>query len=167
MPEITRDGNGWAAPALIAERVHLADVAGLLRDAIAASGSRAERLAELPSELAGAGQLHAPARLLAAMECRAGGRGLESAVRTTDIANKRIVAVQPEQTSVAAATACNLGRQLTSITAALETLPLGRPSLAVVEQGSSAHQGCLAVRPADLALAPAVRCPPEPGLNGW
>jgi hypothetical protein len=49
--EITRDGNGWAAPALIAEHVHLADVAGLLRDAVAASGSRAERFAELPSEL--------------------------------------------------------------------------------------------------------------------
>jgi len=50
LDEITRNGKGWATPALIAKRVHLADVWGLLRDAIAASGSRAERLAELPTE---------------------------------------------------------------------------------------------------------------------
>ena len=59
--QITRDGNGWATPALIAERVHLADVAVLLRDAAMASLNRAERFAELPSELADAGYLHAPA----------------------------------------------------------------------------------------------------------
>ena len=154
MGQITRDGNGWASPALIGERAHLADAAGLLRDAVAASVNRAERLAELPAELAHAGQLHAPARLLAAMQRHASGRGPEpeSAVRTTDVANKRIVAVQPEQTADATATARGLRRQLTSLTAALETLPIGRQSLAVVEP--IAHQGRQAVRPAGLVLAP-------------
>jgi len=153
--EITRDGNGWATPALIAERVHLAQVAVLLRDAIAATGRCAERLAELPAELAHAGQLHAPARLLAAMECRPSGRGLEpeSAVRTTDVANKRIVAVRPKQTAVATATACDLSRQLTSLTSALETLTLDRQSLEVVEAASTAQAAARGARPARLALA--------------
>jgi hypothetical protein len=77
LDEITRDGNGWATPALIAEREHLADVAGLLRDAVAASSSRAERFAELPAELAAAGYLRAPARLLAVTERHPNGRGPE------------------------------------------------------------------------------------------
>jgi hypothetical protein len=139
--EISRDGNGWAAPALIAERVHLVDVAGLLRDAVAASGSRAERFADLPSELTRAGHLHAPARLLASMERHPSGRGTatESGTRTTDVANRRIVAVRPEQTANAAATACHLACQLTSVTAALETLPLGRQRRAMVESASNAQ----------------------------
>ena len=37
---------------LIAEREHLDHVAGLLRDAVAASSARAEHFAELPAELA-------------------------------------------------------------------------------------------------------------------
>ena len=141
LSEITRDGNGWAAPALIAERVHLGDVAVLLRDAARASVNRADRFAELPIELAQAGQLHAPARLLATIEFGPSRRGLEteSSVRTTDVANRRIVAVRPEQTADATATACDLGRQLTSLTGALETLPLGRQSLGVVESPSSAQ----------------------------
>jgi hypothetical protein len=56
--QITRDGNGWATPALIVQRVHLAEVARLLRDASMASVNRAERFAELPAELANAGHLH-------------------------------------------------------------------------------------------------------------
>jgi hypothetical protein len=157
LDEITRDGNGWATHALIAERVDLADVAGMLRDTIAASGSRAERLAELPNELAHDGQLHAPARLLAAIERRLVGSESEpeSAVRTTDVANRRIVAVRPEQTAVATATARNLGLQLTSLTAALQTLPLDQPKQAVVGPASSALKRRLAVRPTDLALSPA------------
>jgi hypothetical protein len=153
--QITRDGNGWATPALIAERVHLADVEVLLRDAAMASVNRAERFAELPAELTHAGQLRAPARLLAAMESHANGRGFESesAVRTTDVANRRIVVVRPEQTTAASATACGLGRQLTSLTAALETLPLGRQSLAVVEPAVSAHAAARRARPSGLAFA--------------
>jgi hypothetical protein len=139
--EITRDGNGWATPAQIAERVHLADVAGLLGDAAMASANRAERFAELPAELAHAGQLRAPARLLVTMESRPIGRGPEpeSAVRTTDIANRRIVAVRPEQTAGATATACDLGRQLASLTQALETLPVGRQPLAETDPASNAR----------------------------
>ncbi len=138
--EITRDGNGWATPALIADRVHLADVSGLLRDAATASVNRAERFAELPTELAHAGQLHAPARLLAALESRLIGRGPEpeSAVRTTDVANRRIIVVRPEQAAVATAMARDLGLRLGSFTQALETLPLGRQGRAVVERASIA-----------------------------
>jgi len=153
--EITRDGNGWATPAQIAQRVHLADVAGLLRDAAMASANRAERFAELPAELAHAGQLRAPARLLVTMERRPIGRGYEpeSAVRTTDIANRRIVAVRPEQTTAATATAGHLRQQLTSLTAALETLPLGRESLTVVGPGSSAQAAAREVHLASSAPA--------------
>ena len=139
--QITRDGNGWATPALIASRVHLAEVVVLLRDTVAASGGRAERFAELPSELAHARHLHAPARLFAAMESHANGRGFgsESAVRITDVANRRIVVVRPEQTKEATMTACDLRRQLTSLTAAIGTLPPGRQSQAVVEPASGAQ----------------------------
>jgi len=153
--EITRDGNGWATPALIAERVHLADVAVLLRDAAMASVNRAERFAELPAELTRAGQLHAPARLLAAIERQSSGRGPRpnSAVRTTDVANRRTVLVRPEQTVDATATACHLGRQLTSLTAVLETIPLGRDGLAVVELASSAQAAARRTHPIGPALA--------------
>lgn len=88
-----------------------------------------------------AGHLQAPARLLAAMERHTNGREseTESAVRTTDVANRRIVAVQPQHTTAATATAQHLREQLTSLTAALETLPLGREGLTAVESGSSAQ----------------------------
>src|SRR5674476_749963 len=76
LADITRDGTGWATPALIAQRVHLAEVTGLLRDALGAGRARAGRFAELPSELARAGQIRAPARLLAAMDPHPGRRGL-------------------------------------------------------------------------------------------
>jgi len=153
--EITRDGNGWATPAQIAQRVHLADVAGLLRDTAMASANRAERFAELPAELAHAGQLRAPARLLVTMERRPIGRGHEpeSAVRTTDIANRRIVAVRPEQTTEATATARDLGRQLTSLTHALETLPAGRRNLVVVGSASSPQAAARGARPVHPAPA--------------
>ena len=153
--EITRDGNGWATPALIAERVQLAEVAGLLRDAIAAGGSRAQRFAELPAELAHAGHLHAPARLLAAMERRPSGLGPEpeSAVRTTDVANRRIIVVRSGQTVGATATARDLGRQLTSLTAMLETLPLGRDALAVAAPSQCAQAAARGARPAERAFA--------------
>ena len=153
--EITRDGNGWAAPALIAERVHLVDVGGLLRDAVAASGSRAERFADLPSELTRAGHLHAPARLLAAMERHPSGRGTatESATRTTDVANRRIVTVRPEQTADATAAACRLGRQLTSLTQALETIPIAKPSHALVGPSSYMHETTRGVQHANRARA--------------
>jgi len=122
LDEVTRNGNAWATPAQLAERVHLAEVVVLLRDVVEASGSRAERFAELPSELSRAGQLHAPARLLAVIERHASGREseTESAVRATDVVNRRIVAVQPEQTTAATATARHLRGQLTSLSAALE-----------------------------------------------
>jgi hypothetical protein len=127
----------------------------LLRDVVEASGSRAERFAELPTELARAGHLHAPARLLVAMERHASGREseTESAVRATDVANKRIVAVKPEQTTGATATARHLRQQLTSLTAALETLPLGPKSLAVVGSESSAQAAAREVQSAGPALA--------------
>jgi hypothetical protein len=155
LDEITRNGNAWATPAQLAERVHLAEVVVLLRDVVEASGSRAERFAELPAELARAGHLQAPARLLAAMERHANGREseTESAVRTTDVANRRIVVVQPEQTTAATATARHLRQQLTSLTAALETLPLGRESLTVVGPGLSAQAAAREVHLAGPAPA--------------
>jgi len=128
LDEITRDGNVWATPGLIAKREDLVDVAGLHRDAVAASSARAERFAELPAELAAAGHLRAPARLLAATGRHPNGRGSEpeSAVRTTDVANRRIVIVRPEQMAGARTTACDLALRLGSLTQTLETLPLGR-----------------------------------------
>ena len=140
LDEITRDGNVWATPALIAQREHLEDVAGLLRDAVEASSSRAERFAELPAELAAAGHLRAPARLLAATQRHPNGRGSEpeSAVRTTDVANRRIVVVRPEQMADARTTARDLGLRLGSLTQSLETLPLGRQGRAVAEPASIA-----------------------------
>ena len=147
--EITRDGNGWAAPTLIAQRVHLGEVTGQLRDALGAGGACAERFAELPGELARAGQLRAPARLLAAMDPHANGPGpeLEGVVRATDVANRRIVVVRPAQTVGATATACNLGRRMTSLTQALETLRLGQGSLTTVEPASSPQTAARGVRP--------------------
>jgi hypothetical protein len=150
LAQITRDGNGWAAPALIARRVHPVEVSELLRGAATASLDRAERFAELPGELARAGQLHAPARLLAAIDLACHQRGAESlgAVRTTDVANRRIVQVRTEQTTGATATARNLGRQLMSLTQALETLPLGVLGVAVVESAPGARAAPRRVRPA-------------------
>jgi hypothetical protein len=155
LDEITRNGNGWATPAKIAGSVHLGDAAGLLRDSIAASGSRAERLAELPSELAYAGHLRAPARLLAAVERRPSGRGLgaESALRITDVANRRIVVVRPEQTADATAAACRLGRQLTSLTQALEAIPMAKRSQALVEPSPDMHETARGVQHASRARA--------------
>ena len=153
--EITRNGNAWATPAQLAKRVHLPEVVVLLRDVVEASGSRAERFAELPTELARAGHIHAPARLLSAVERHTNGREseTESALRITDVANRRIVAVQPEQTTPATAIAQHLREQLTSLTAALETLPLGRKSSTVDGSGSSAQT---AAREVHLAVpAPA------------
>lgn len=154
LDEITRNGNGWATPALIAQRVHLAEVAGLLRDAAIASVNRADRFAELPAELAHAGQLHAPARLLAAMQRGSSGHGREPdiAVRTTDVANRRIVLVRPEQTAGATATAGDLARRLTSLTAVLETVPLV-PARAAAEPASSAREAARGARPAGPALS--------------
>lgn len=151
--EITRDGNGWATPALIAERVHLVEVTGLLRDSVAAGHHRGDRFVELPSELAHAGQLHAPARLLAAMERHTTRPGHEpvSAVRTTDVANRRIVVIRPQQTTEATATARNLVRHLTSLTQALETLPLGRQGLPVGDSSTSAQTYAKIVRKAERA----------------
>ena len=141
--QITREGNGWATPTLIASRVQLLEVAAQLRDAAMASVSRAQRFAELPAELAGAGQLHAPARLLAATEPGRGGhgRGPDIAVRPADVANGRIVLVRPEQVAGVTAAAAALRRRLTSLTAALQTLPLGRPRPAVAGPASSAPEG--------------------------
>lgn len=147
--------------------MHLAEVVLLLRDVVEASGSRAERFAELPTELSRAGHLHAPARLLVAMERQTSGREpeTESAVRASDVVNKRIVAVQPEQTTGATATARHLRQQLTSLTAALETLPLGRKSLAVVGSGSSAQAAAREVQPAGPALAQVHRAGRAPTLD--
>jgi hypothetical protein len=155
LDEVTRNGNAWATPAQLAERVQLPEVVVLLRDVVAASGNRAERFAELPAELSRAGHLQAPARLLAAMERHTSGREseTESAVRATDVVNKRIVAVQPEQTTAATVTARHLRQQLTSLTAALETLPLGPKSLAVVGSESSPQAASREVQPAGPAPA--------------
>jgi hypothetical protein len=167
LDEITRNGNAWATPAQLAKRVHLAEVGVLLRDVVEASGSRAERFAELPTELSRAGHLQAPARLLAAMERHTSGREseTESAVRASDVVNKRIISVQPEQTTAATATARHLRQQLTSLTAALETLPLGPKSLAVVESGSSAQAAAREVQPAGPALAQVHRARRAPTLD--
>ena len=155
LDEITRNGNAWATPAQLAKRVHLAEVVVLLRDVVEASGGRAERLAELPAELSRAGHLHAPARLLVAMEGQTSGREpeTESVVRTKDVVNKRIVAVQPEQTTAATVTARHLRHQLTSLTAALETLPLGPKSLTVVGSESNEQAAAREVQPAGSAHA--------------
>jgi hypothetical protein len=157
LDEITRNGTGWATPAQISSRVHLGEAAGLLREAVAAGGTRAQRFAELPAELAGAGHLHAPARLLLATQPHGDGRkpGSEpaSAVRITDVANRRTVLVRPEQTAPATAAARDLGRQLTSLTQALETLSFGRAMPAVAEPVSSGQPTPPRARPADLPPA--------------
>jgi len=150
LDEITRGDNVWATPALIAKREHLVDVAGLLRDAVEASSGRAERFAELPAELAAAGYLRAPARLLAATERHPNRREPEpeNTVRTTDVANRRIVVVGPEQMAGSRTTACDLGLRLRSLTQSLETLPLGR-------------QRRVVVKPASIAKAAVERAPRE------
>jgi len=155
LDEITRNGNSWATPAQIAKRVHLDEVVLVLSDVVEASHSRAERFVELPTELAGAGHLVAPARLLATAERLRGGREpeFESAVRTTDVANKRIVVVRPEQTTAATETASALARQLTSLTAALGTIPLGRQSRFVVDSASSVAAVAPGARPLAVPLA--------------
>jgi hypothetical protein len=150
LAQVTRDGNGWAAPALIARRVHPAQVSELLRGAVIASVNRAERFAELPGELARAGQLRAPARLLAGLgqvTCRGGDEPV-GAVRITDIANRRIITVRPEQTAGATATARDLGRTLRTLTQALETLSLAGPGRAAVPASTpGAGPGLCPVRP--------------------
>jgi hypothetical protein len=166
--EITREGNGWATPVLIGQRVSLAEVTGLLSDAVVASSSRAARFAELPKELAHGGQLRAPARLLAAMEHHSSERGSDrqSAVRTTDLANRRIVVVRVEQTTGATATARDLGRQLTSLAHALETLPLARRSLAVGGSTSTAPRTA-PQRTGPTPTAPASSQPDGHSTAGW
>lgn len=77
LDEVTRNGNAWGTPSQLAERVHFPEVVVLLRDVAAASGNRAERYAELPAELARPVHLHAPARLLVAMERHTSGRESE------------------------------------------------------------------------------------------
>ena len=146
--QITRDGNRWATPDLIAGRVHLGQVADLLRDALMASGSRARRFAELPGELAGGGHLRAPARLLAAMQAQPAGAESEVGVRTSDVANRRVVVVRPGQITGATASARALQRQLTSLTRALETLPRPRRAAAAGEPPSGRRAGAGRVRPA-------------------
>jgi len=155
LDEITRNGTVWATPSQLAERVDLTEVLVLLRDVVDASGSRAERFAELPTELARGGHLHAPARLLAAIERQGRGREpeVENSVRATDVANKRIVAVQPEQTVAATATARHLRRQLNSLVEVLETLPLGREKLAVVGPESNSQAAAREVHLAGPAHA--------------
>jgi hypothetical protein len=124
--EITREGNGWATAARIDERVNLREVSAQLRDALGAGSVCAERFAELPHELARAGQLRAPARLLGVNGGPADRTAsqLDGGPRTTDVANRRIVTVLPEQTAGATQTARRLQAAMTSLTQALETLRL-------------------------------------------
>jgi hypothetical protein len=88
--------------------------------------------------------------LLAATERHPNRRGPEpeSAVRTTDVANRRIVVVGPEQMASSRTTACDLGLRLRSLTQSLETLPLGR-------------QRRVVVKPASIAKAAVERAPRE------
>jgi hypothetical protein len=146
--EITREGNGWAAATLIAERVHLREVSGQLRDALGAGSVCAARFVELPDELARAGQLRAPARLLGAMDASADRptSELEGGPRTTDVANRRIVTVLPEQTAGATKTARRLQQAMTALTQALETLRLADGSRSVTDPASSPQAAARQVR---------------------
>ena len=137
--EITREGNGWATAALIDERVHLRQVTAQLRDALGAGSLCAERFAELPDELARAGQLRAPARLLGATGGPADRTAtqLDGGPRITDVANRRIVTVLPQQTAGATKTARRLQAAMTSLPQALETLPLAGRSRSGAEPASS------------------------------
>ena len=166
--EITRDGNGWATPVLIGQRVSLAEVTCLLSDAVVAGSSRAARFAELPIELAQGGHLHAPARLLAAMEHHSSERGSDrqSAVRTTDVANRRIVVVRAEQTTWATATARVLGRQLESLVHALETLPSAGRGLAASGLTSTAQRSA-SPRTGPTRTAPASSQPDGHATARW
>jgi hypothetical protein len=149
--QITRYGNGWATPAMIAQRVHPGEVSEVLRGAVLASANRAARFAELPAELARAGQLHAPARLLLALEMASNGRGAKNAdgVRTRDVANARIVQVGPEHTTGATSAARTLGRRLRSLNQALETLPtLGPGGMAPVRPAPTGRVARARVRQA-------------------
>jgi hypothetical protein len=139
--EITREGNGWATAAHIAQRVHLHEVSGQLRDALGAGSLRAERFAELPGELTRTGQLRAPARLLGATGAGAdrAASELEGGPRTTDVANRRIVTVLPEQSAGATKTARRLQQAMTSLTQALETLRLAGEGGCVAEPEPSPH----------------------------
>ena len=154
--EITREGNGWAAATLIAERVHLREVSGQLRDALGAGSVCAARFVELPDELARAGQLRAPARLLGAMDASADRptSELEGGPRTTDVANRRIVTVLPEQTAGATKTARRLQQAMTALTQALETLRLADGSRSVTDPASSPQAAARQVR-LDHRLQPA------------
>jgi hypothetical protein len=137
--EITREGNGWATSTLIGQRVHLREVSGQLRDALGAGSVCAERFAELPDELTRAGQLRAPARLLGATGAH-GDRPvseLEGGPRTADVANRRIVTVLPAQIAGSATTARRLHAAMTSLTQALETLPLAEGGRRLAEPASS------------------------------
>ena len=146
--EITREGNGWAAATLIAERVHLREVSGQLRDALGAGSVCAARFVELPDELARAGQLRAPARHLGAMDASADRptSELEGGPRTTDVANRRIVTVLPEQTAGATKTARRLQQAMTALTQALETLRLADGSRSVTDPASSPQAAARQVR---------------------
>jgi hypothetical protein len=146
--EITREGNGWATAALIDERVHLREVSAQLRDALGSGSVRAERFAELPYELARAGQLRAPARLLGAMHGPSDRTvsQLEGGPRTTDVANRRIVTVLPEQTAGATKTARRLQAAMTSLAQALETLRLADSGRSVPEPALSPQAAARQVR---------------------
>lgn len=151
LAQITRHENGWANPAMIAARVHPGEVSDVLRGAVMASASRAERFAELPGELARAGQLQAPARLLLALELAGKPRGATwpGGVRIRDVANARIVQVRPEHTTSATSVARKLSLELRSLNQALETLPLRGPGAPAVVASTPGGRATLRrVRPA-------------------
>lgn len=74
--EITRDGSGWASPALISSRTDLAATVRDLVQAATGAADMAERYTRLPGESAAADSLTMPARHLAELENRCGCREL-------------------------------------------------------------------------------------------
>lgn len=83
--DITRDGSGWASPALIASRTDLAPTVKDLAHAATGVADIASRYVSLPGELARAGQLTLPARHLVELENRAYARRFADKVSTPEL----------------------------------------------------------------------------------
>jgi hypothetical protein len=100
--EITRDGSGWASPALIASRTDLAATVRDLAHAATGIADLARRYSSLPGELAREGRLKLPARHLVELEKRAytglmgdKASALELPVSPSELAQNRSVRPTP------------------------------------------------------------------------
>lgn len=100
--EITRNGSGWASPALIASRADLALAVRDLAHATSGVADLARRYTAVPGDLAHAGRLSLPARHLVDLENRAHasrfaehGSTPKLPVSSSDVAHNRDVPPTP------------------------------------------------------------------------